>query len=67
MEDVDLLEMHAADARSAWYRRWAKVRVYNHRGEIFLKARVDGAVQPGVVSARLSWAKLSPGFGILTC
>jgi anaerobic selenocysteine-containing dehydrogenase len=38
------------------------VRVYNHRGEIFLKARVDGAVQPGVVSARLNWAKLSPGF-----
>jgi anaerobic selenocysteine-containing dehydrogenase len=25
------------------------------------KARVDGAVQPGVVSARLNWAKLSPG------
>ena len=27
-----------------------------------MKARVDGAVQPGVVSARLNWAKLSPGF-----
>ena len=38
------------------------VRVYNQRGEIFLKARVDGAVQPGVVSARLNWAKLVPDF-----
>ena len=62
MEDVDLLEMHAADARARGIVDGAKVRVYNHRGEIFLKARVDGAVQPGVVSARLSWAKLSPGF-----
>jgi anaerobic selenocysteine-containing dehydrogenase len=31
------------------------------RGEIFLTARVDGKVQQGVVSARLHWAKLSPG------
>ena len=38
------------------------IHIYNGRGEIFLKARVDGAVQAGVVSARLSWAKLSPGF-----
>ncbi len=29
------------------------------RGEIFLRARVDGAVQRGVVGARLGWAKLS--------
>ncbi|MFZ0419708.1 MAG: molybdopterin-dependent oxidoreductase [Candidatus Sulfotelmatobacter sp.] len=62
MEDVDLLEMHSADARARGIVDGEKVRVYNHRGEIFLKARVDGAVQPGVVSARLSWAKLSPGF-----
>jgi anaerobic selenocysteine-containing dehydrogenase len=62
MEDTDLLEMHAADARSRGIVDGAPVRVYNHRGEIFLTARVDGAVQPGVVSARLNWAKLSPGF-----
>ena len=62
MEDTDLLEMHSADARSRGIVDGAPVRVYNHRGEIFLKARVDGAVQPGVVSARLNWAKLSPGF-----
>jgi len=47
MEDVDLLEMPAADARARGIVDGAKVRVYNHRGEIFLKARVDGAVQPG--------------------
>jgi anaerobic selenocysteine-containing dehydrogenase len=37
------------------------VRVFNERGEIFLRARVDGSVQPGVVGARLGWAKLSEG------
>jgi anaerobic selenocysteine-containing dehydrogenase len=62
MEEVDLLEMHSSDARARGIADGAAVRVYNHRGEIFLKARVDGAVQPGVVSARLNWAKLSPGF-----
>ena len=39
-----------------------RVRIFNQRGEMLLKARVDGAVQPGVVAARLNWAKLSPGF-----
>ncbi|HVR23030.1 MAG TPA: molybdopterin-dependent oxidoreductase [Candidatus Polarisedimenticolia bacterium] len=62
MEETHLLEMHSADARSRGIVDGAPVRVFNHRGEIFLKARVDGAVQPGVVSARLNWAKLSPGF-----
>jgi anaerobic selenocysteine-containing dehydrogenase len=61
MEDGDILEMHSADAKPRGIANGATVRVYNHRGEIFLKARVDGAVQPGVVSARLNWAKLSPG------
>jgi molybdopterin guanine dinucleotide-containing S/N-oxide reductase-like protein len=61
MEDVDLLEMHSSDARARGIVEGSPLRVYNNRGEIFLKARVDGAVQPGVVSARLNWAKLSPG------
>jgi molybdopterin guanine dinucleotide-containing S/N-oxide reductase-like protein len=61
MEEVDLLEIHSADARARRIADGSTVRVYNHRGEIFLKARVDGAVQPGVVSAKLNWAKLSPG------
>ena len=37
------------------------VRVFNRRGEILLQARVDGAVQAGVVSATLHWAKLELG------
>jgi anaerobic selenocysteine-containing dehydrogenase len=61
MEDPDLLEINSADARARGIVDGSTVKVYNHRGEIFLKARVDGAVQPGVVSARLNWAKLSPG------
>ena len=37
-----------------------RVRVFNLRGEITLVAHVNGAVRPGVVAARLNWAKLSP-------
>ena len=62
MEDLNLLEMHPADAQTRGIADGATVRVYNLRGEIWLKARVDGAVQPGVVSAKLNWAKLGPGF-----
>ena len=61
MEETNLLEISSADARARGISDGDKVKVYNHRGEIFLKARVDGAVQPGVVSARLNWAKLGPG------
>ncbi|MGA8190037.1 MAG: molybdopterin-dependent oxidoreductase [Candidatus Sulfotelmatobacter sp.] len=61
MEAVNLLEMHSADAGARGIADGQMVRVFNHRGEIFLKARVDGSVQPGVVSARLNWAKLSAG------
>ena len=61
MEEPGLLEMHAADARARGIAEGDPVRVYNQRGEILLQARVDGAVQPGVVSASLNWAKLSPG------
>src|SRR5437879_4174905 len=62
MEETNLLEMHSADARARGISDGETVRVYNQRGEIFLQARVDSAVQPGVVSARLNWAKLAPGF-----
>jgi molybdopterin guanine dinucleotide-containing S/N-oxide reductase-like protein len=61
MEETNLLELNSADARTRGISDGETVRVYNHRGEIFLKARVDGAVQAGVVSARLNWAKLGPG------
>jgi molybdopterin guanine dinucleotide-containing S/N-oxide reductase-like protein len=61
MEEPGLLEMHAADAGARGIAEGDPVRVYNQRGDILLKARVDGAVRPGVVAARLDWAKLNPG------
>ncbi len=60
MEEAGLLEMNAVDARARGIREGDAVKVYNRRGEIVLKARVDGAVQPGVVSAKLNWAKFDP-------
>jgi molybdopterin guanine dinucleotide-containing S/N-oxide reductase-like protein len=61
MEEVGLLEMSAADARARSIVDGDVVRVFNRRGDILLRARVDGAVQAGVVSAKLHWAKLSSG------
>jgi anaerobic selenocysteine-containing dehydrogenase len=62
MEETNLLEISSSDARARGIADGEAVKVYNDRGEIILKARVDGAVQPGVVSAKLNWAKLAPGF-----
>jgi len=61
MEDTGLLEMNAGDARTRGIADGDAVRVFNGRGEIVLKAKVNGTVQTGVVCARLFWAKLSPG------
>ena len=60
MEDVGLLEMNASDAQTRGIADGDPVRVFNRRGDLLLTARVDGAVQPGVVCARLHWAKLAP-------
>ena len=62
MEEPGLLEICQMDARARGIRDGDRVRVFNQRGDIQLKARVDGKVQPGVVSARLNWAKMTPGF-----
>ena len=62
MEEPGILEISADDAQPREILDGDRVRVYNHRGEILLKARVDGKVQPGVVSATLNWAKMTPGF-----
>jgi anaerobic selenocysteine-containing dehydrogenase len=59
MEEVGLLELNAADASTRGIRDGDPVRVFNDRGEITLRAHVNGAVQPGVVAAKLHWAKLS--------
>ena len=61
MEQPGLLEINAVDARARGIADGDMVRVFNRRGELLLKARVDGAVQSGVVSARLNWAKLTTG------
>jgi anaerobic selenocysteine-containing dehydrogenase len=62
MEEPGILEMHVSDAASRRISEGDRIRVFNQRGQIHLRARVDGTVQPGVVSARLNWAKLTPGF-----
>ncbi len=62
MEESGLLEICAADADVRGIRDGDRVRVFNRRGEMLLRARVDGKVQPGVVSAHLNWAKMTPGF-----
>jgi anaerobic selenocysteine-containing dehydrogenase len=59
MEELGLLELNSLDAEKRRILDGDLVRVFNQRGEIVLKARVDGNVQPGVVSAHLHWAKLS--------
>ncbi|MFZ0796512.1 MAG: molybdopterin-dependent oxidoreductase, partial [Terriglobales bacterium] len=55
------LEMHPTDAEARGVRHGDRVRAFNQRGEIVLQARVDGSVPPGVVAARLDWARFSPG------
>jgi anaerobic selenocysteine-containing dehydrogenase len=62
MEEQGLLEICGDDARARGIEDGDKVRVFNHRGDILLRARVDGKVQPGVVSATLNWVKMTPGF-----
>ena len=62
MEVPGLLEISADDARARGIIDGNQVRVFNRRGEMLLRARIDGKVQPGVVSAHLNWAKLTPGF-----
>ncbi|HEY6304123.1 MAG TPA: molybdopterin-dependent oxidoreductase [Terriglobales bacterium] len=57
------LEMHPTDAEARGVRDGDRIRAFNSRGEITLQARVDGAVPPGVVAARLDWARFSPGGG----
>jgi anaerobic selenocysteine-containing dehydrogenase len=60
MEECGMLDLHPVDAQVRGIRDGDAVRLFNSRGEIRLRARVDGAVQPGVVAATLNWAKLTP-------
>ena len=58
---LGMLEMHPADAQARGVRDGDRVRAFNARGEIVLQAKVDGAVSPGVVAARLDWARFGAG------
>ena len=60
MERPELLEISAADATPRNIQEGDWVRVFNQRGEVRLRAHVNGSVQPGVVAARLNWARLAP-------
>ena len=55
-----VLEMHAIDAAARGIVTGDALRVWNDRGRIEAVARVGETVAPGVVAARLDWAKLSP-------
>jgi anaerobic selenocysteine-containing dehydrogenase len=60
MEEIGLLEMNSVDARERGIRDGDMVRVFNRRGEIILKARLDGVVQQGVVSRSFIGQSLAP-------
>jgi anaerobic selenocysteine-containing dehydrogenase len=60
MERPELLEIHTVDAGRRGIQEGDWVRVFNDRGEVRLKAHVNGAVQPGVVAARLNAALFAP-------
>jgi len=60
MEHPDQLEMTSADASRRGIREGDWVRVFNQRGEVRLRAHVNGAVQEGVVAALLNWARFAP-------
>jgi anaerobic selenocysteine-containing dehydrogenase len=61
MEDTGLLEIAPADASARGIRHGDSVRAFNDRGDLVLRAHVNGSVQPGTVASHLNWAKLSAG------
>ncbi|MGA8531327.1 MAG: molybdopterin-dependent oxidoreductase [Acidobacteriaceae bacterium] len=56
-----VLEIHAEDAAVRGIVEGDAVEVFNDRGSLSLRAHVNGAVEAGVVAARLNWNKLSAG------
>jgi anaerobic selenocysteine-containing dehydrogenase len=61
MESPGLARMHAVDAGARQICEGDWVEIYNARGKIRLRARIDGSVPAGVVAASLNWNKLSTG------
>ena len=61
MEVRGIVSMHASDAAARQIAEADWVQIYNHRGQLRLRARIDGSVGAGVVAASLDWNKLSSG------
>jgi len=56
--DTTLLHLHSVDAEARGIETGDRVRIFNDRGCLTLKADVDGAVRPGVVRApAVRWNK----------
>ena len=60
LEQPDLIEINTTDAAPRGIHDGDWVRVFNDRGEVRLRAHINGAVQPGVVAALLNWARFAP-------
>jgi molybdopterin guanine dinucleotide-containing S/N-oxide reductase-like protein len=60
MERPELLEISTKDAGPRNIQEGDWVRVFNGRGEVRLRAHVNGSVQPGVVAARLNACRFAP-------
>jgi molybdopterin guanine dinucleotide-containing S/N-oxide reductase-like protein len=60
MEQPGLLELSSEDAVARGIATGDRVRIFNGRGEFHLVAHITTAVRPGVVGARLNWARFSP-------
>jgi len=57
-EETSVLHLHPSDAEPRTIRSGDRVRAFNDRGSLLLKAQVDGMVQPGVVRApSVRWLK----------
>ncbi len=64
MEEAGLLEMNPVDAQTRGIRDGDTVRAFNRRGDMHLKARVDGKVSPGVF---VTGTRFVPSTSAATC
>ncbi len=62
-----MLEMHPVDAQARGIADGDPVEVFNQRGKISLRAKVNGSLPAGVAASRLGWNKLTQdGQGVNT-
>ena len=62
--ETAVIQINRSDAAKRGISNGDRVRVFNGRGSCLLTADVDGAVEPGVVSApSVRWGKLAPETG----